>query len=65
MIVIDFETEKVKEFNKLDFCMFINDMIKAKDTDLLNRRYLFLPDKKSTTFVLENLLEKAEKNLQN
>jgi len=61
MIVIDLKTETVKPFDSWGLCMFINELIKDNTNDLINKRYLFCPDEQSAKFLLEKMLEKAEK----
>ena len=43
----------------MQICSFINHLIKTKDTDLIGKRYLFLPDEESAFYVVNNMMEKT------
>ena len=59
MFIIDFKDETIKEMDAMQICSFINHLIKTKDTDLIGKRYLFLPDEESAFYVVNNMMEKT------
>jgi hypothetical protein len=52
MFIIDFKTERIKEVNADEICMFVNDLIALQSEDLLGKRYLFVPNVEAADYIL-------------
>jgi hypothetical protein len=61
MFIIDFQTEKIAEVTEMELCMIVNGLIADKSTDLLGKRYLFVPDRDSAFYLVDKML-KEKKN---
>ena len=53
MFIIDFETEKIK----WQICEFVNGLIASQNTDLLNKRYLFVPTADAAEYIINKAMK--------
>lgn len=53
MFIIDFKTEKIKQVDNFQMCMFINDLIAKRSGDLIGKRYLFVPTADAAKYIIE------------
>jgi len=52
MFIIDFKTERIKEVDAEEICMFVNDLINTQNEDLLGKRYLFVPTVDAADYII-------------
>ena len=52
MYVLNMREKTIKKFNNMDLAMFINDLIKHNDQRLLNKTFLFVPNKKAVKYII-------------
>lgn len=61
MYIIDFKTETIQEVDADGICMFVNNLIKKNSSDLLSKRYLFLPDEDTAYYIVDAFMERKFK----
>jgi hypothetical protein len=57
MFIIDFKTEKIKEVDNWQICEFVNGLIASQNTDLLNKRYLFVPTADAAEYIINKAMK--------
>lgn len=57
MFIIDFQEHAIKEVDADGICMFVNELIRTKDDDLLGKRYLFVPDADAAEYIITRSME--------
>ena len=62
MYIIDFRKETIKEVDADGVCMFVNNLIETQSSDLLGKRYLFVPDGDTAWYIIHNIMEGKLKN---